>query len=730
MSLMDRFKGKIAGVNGPDINTIRGEADRLRDAGKFGEAAEAYARYLADNPDDFGIWVQRGNCLKDSDSYAAAKMAYERAVELNPTDDDVYLQIGHLMKKQNKNKEAAFYYKEALKANELNQNATNELRSLGFKTKNGASPLQDGVFLASLANFIDISDLLIFLSVHSRVTGIQRVQSCIVAEIIALHHRLGNFSAGNTVFCYCDQETQTFYAVSVNNIIDLLESVELSVESRVLIDDAIRAIYSAKVEIKPRKDDVYIILGAFWIGHDYTSSLLSLKRSGVKFGVYIYDLIPITHPQFVTESTRQAVIDKFADVMLLADFALTISEFVAVEVRHVMSAELDRQIPVIAVPLAHALPESASLADGEELDEEFIANLPPEFVLCVCTLEGRKNHLILLQTWLSLNRKYGSRTPTLILVGKWGWKIEEFSAQLSASRNADGKIIILGNLSDKELDYLYRNCLFTVFPSFVEGWGLPVGESLAYGKPCIASNTSSIPEVGGDFCRYFSPYDPVGALTAIEETLLDREALRAWTERVAKEFEPRTWRDVAVNFLEKMDSAVLQMPKHSIRATILQPGKIVQIRSSEIGGVSGAWRGRAVRFICAANWRQPESWGSWSSKRTAILSFGTTLNPGTVARVLMQLRLPPPQQRDNLVIRISNQAVTVFFDNGNPKWIAAEGLVDETGVLTIELERLGRIEQLDPNRPIFHGISAICYHEKNDIAARLDLLESIVVFGN
>lgn len=62
--------------------------------------------------------------------------------------------------------------------------------------------------------------------------------------------------------------------------------------------------------------------------------------------------------------------------------------------------------------------------------------------------------------------------------------------QLESTSYLNGTIKILHDLSDWELAELYRSAMFTVFPSFEEGWGLPVGESLIFGRPCIASNTS------------------------------------------------------------------------------------------------------------------------------------------------------------------------------------------------------------------------------------------------
>jgi glycosyltransferase involved in cell wall biosynthesis len=65
----------------------------------------------------------------------------------------------------------------------------------------------------------------------------------------------------------------------------------------------------------------------------------------------------------------------------------------------------------------------------------------------------------------------------------------------------------LHDVTDAELDLLYRKCMFTTFPSFAEGWGLPVGESLAHGKITICSPVGGIPEVGGELLDYIDPYN-------------------------------------------------------------------------------------------------------------------------------------------------------------------------------------------------------------------------------
>ncbi len=86
--------------------------------------------------------------------------------------------------------------------------------------------------------------------------------------------------------------------------------------------------------------------------------------------------------------------------------------------------------------------------------------------------------------------------------------IDETYWLLRKDSTIENKIIILENTSDEQLAWLYQYSLFTVMPSIYEGWGLPVAESLNYGKVCISSNTSSMPEIASsEIVTFVSPYN-------------------------------------------------------------------------------------------------------------------------------------------------------------------------------------------------------------------------------
>ena len=119
--------------------------------------------------------------------------------------------------------------------------------------------------------------------------------------------------------------------------------------------------------------------------------------------------------------------------------------------------------------------------------------LPITYVLCVSTLELRKNHRLLLAVWRRLLARVRREQRSPAGVGWTGRLL--YLGQPAASKRAvglqlpNGKIVLMSDLADEELAEVYRRCLFTVFPSLYEGWGMPVAESLAQGKFGVASKS-------------------------------------------------------------------------------------------------------------------------------------------------------------------------------------------------------------------------------------------------
>jgi len=531
----------------------RDEGARLHGTGRCDEAANIYGKYLALKPADFTVWLDRGDCLTDIGAFDRAIIAYEEAALLKPNDAGVYRRIGDMKKILGWPRTALEYYRRSFRLDPTSQYVLRQL-SEPTERRSSRSPLDEPRFAGRPAVMLDISDLLQFLTYHRHVTGIQRVQMALLVEALDPTSEETAAAAEHMVFCWRHSEEQTLCAIARSDLRELLETFSSRLESRRPFHEVLKRIYGRWIEVRPRPGDVFVVVGAFWVSKNYGITLRLLKRNAVRIAVLIHDLIPFTHPQYVHPATREEVVKQFDGVMSVMDFVLTTTQFVAGQVRTTLQARLGRSVPMFLAPLAHTLPAKT----GEVRDEPggaFRARLPAEYVLCVGTLEARKNHLALLETWIALDRKHAGRIPALVLVGKWGWMVDGLRERLEATGYVNGRVIVFNALSDVEMEHAYRNCLFTVFPSFVEGWGLPVGESLASGKPCITSGVSSLPEVGGEFCRYIDPHDRSSLFEAIESTLLDRKGLAEWAAMIQRDFKARTWPEMAQIFMGRVIQA-------------------------------------------------------------------------------------------------------------------------------------------------------------------------------
>lgn len=130
-------------------------------------------------------------------------------------------------------------------------------------------------------------------------------------------------------------------------------------------------------------------------------------------------------------------------------------------------------------------------------------NLPDEYLLFVSTLEPRKNILRILKSYQLLCGRI-ENVPNLVMAGKKGWGTEEFFAFLE-KMDQKSKIILPGHIDPRDLPALYQGALLSLFPSLYEGFGLTVLEAMASGLPVIASDTSSLPEVGEKAVLYVDP---------------------------------------------------------------------------------------------------------------------------------------------------------------------------------------------------------------------------------
>lgn len=282
--------------------------------------------------------------------------------------------------------------------------------------------------------------------------------------------------------------------------------------------------------------DLLLSLGGSWSNPAFAANAARLKqRFGLRFGLLIHDILPLSHPDLVAPAQIPGFRSWFTDVAPLVDIAMSPSKATAVAAEAWASQEGLSLPPVSVIPFGDGFGEPPRMQPARR-----------DCVVYVSTVEVRKNHMLLFRIWRRLLERHPREAvPDLVFAGKFGWMVDDLRKELAATGNLGGKIVTARNLTDGELSALYRRSLFTVFPSLAEGWGLPIAESLRHGRFCIASNATSIPEVGGDFVDYHAPHDEEAAFAMIERAIFDGEYLAARESRIATSFVPRAWADTA-----------------------------------------------------------------------------------------------------------------------------------------------------------------------------------------
>ena len=188
-----------------------------------------------------------------------------------------------------------------------------------------------------------------------------------------------------------------------------------------------------------------------------------------------------------------------------------------------------------------------------------------EYILSLCSIQPRKNLVRLIEAYSLLRQSRSEvKLPQLVLAGKRGWlDSETFSA---AQRNeCGGDILFTGYIAGQDLPALYSGAVCFVYPSYFEGFGLPILEAMQCGASVIAGNRTSIPELVADAGLLFDPFDANALVAALKRTIDDdqyRAALRAKGLKRAGEFSWKTTARLTLKAYEKAFQAFRH--KHTV----------------------------------------------------------------------------------------------------------------------------------------------------------------------
>lgn len=310
----------------------------------------------------------------------------------------------------------------------------------------------------------------------------------------------------------------------------------------------------------PGAGDVVLALGALWAESGKPGAarrereLHAARAAGARIVVMVHDLIPYLFPEFVPRPQDRVFVEALDRAVDFADILVTNSQATARDLEAFVQARRGTRPTIAVVRLTQSFPAPRARSEDirREVTRHIAANAALPFVLAVGSVDTRKNFPALARVWRALGNEIGPSMPRLIIAGRRSWNSQSFLDQLKRTGGFGGLVQLVEDATDLDLEYLYRRCLFTVLPSLYEGWGLPIGESLWFGKLCVASNASSMPEVGGDLADYFDPYDLDAMAAALRRPIVD-PAYRSAREREIAAAPLRDWSAAAADLVAAID---------------------------------------------------------------------------------------------------------------------------------------------------------------------------------
>ncbi len=607
--------------------------------------------------------------------------------------------------------------------------STIEAKLAEDKTANGACK-------ATAALVFDASDLIGYYR-HARLpTGIQRVQ------IETITRALRAEDGRNVRVCCFIDGREDWLEVAPDTFLHL---ADLSVQS----DDRTEREWIAalnRMYLELRISDPFVFpqnavlvnLGTSWWLQNYFLYIRHAKAMyNIRYIPLVYDLIPVRTPEHCIKGLTQDFISWLIGIFLHADFYLTISEAtrqdllaMATTLGHEVDPTSVRVIPLDAdfrKPLTHG-------ASQDELSVWRLDRRP--YVLLVSTVESRKGHLTAFDAWTKLIQRNGIKNvPMLVCVGKRGWLSDAIYNRLSLNAELQSRVLMLQGLSDGTLDLLYKRCLFTIYPSLYEGWGLPVTESLCYGKVPLISNSSSLPEAGGSFAVYFESGSSDQLADKLEHLISDDTARQQLEKAIREEFVPRSWYDIALQIYGNVDEwAASGRPIMGVEPPEVALGRYYPMdRNVE----TRIWRGlgSAEIFRTGLGWWWPEAHGCWTHQEGGVLELTLPATKDT-SRVYLFLQGIPEQ---DTIFTITDLDSHFEIEGGVPalarKWVFFD--VPSNGMerrrLRLRLRGYSSIMistsvgESKRERPIYVGWAGLFVAEVDDAVSRANFIEAITL---
>ncbi len=242
-----------------------------------------------------------------------------------------------------------------------------------------------------------------------------------------------------------------------------------------------------------------------------------IQKSGAKSVVTIHDLIFLRFPQFFSKIDNQIYLRKFKKACVRADRIIAVSEQTKHDIVNFFQIEPEK-ITVSYQGCGRQFWESVSEIKKDEVRQKY--NLPESFVLNVGTIEPRKNLYNLIYSLV-----YAKHDAKVVAIGR---PVKKYMAELQTlikKKGLEDRVIFLHGVPNEDLPAIYQQASLFAYPSFFEGFGIPIVEAMVSGIPVITSKGSCFPETGGNAALYINPNNPE-EIAILSDQVLSNSDLR------------------------------------------------------------------------------------------------------------------------------------------------------------------------------------------------------------
>lgn len=314
--------------------------------------------------------------------------------------------------------------------------------------------------------------------------------------------------------------------------------------------------------------DILLLADSTWSRTDVWPAVAEFRTLGGRVVMIVYDLIPISHPEFHNRAIVTAFSRWIQESVALVDYYACISRNTEMELARYLQ---NQSVASAAGPpsasgyfhlgsdldLAHALGEPSP-------DVQDIVASSAAIFLAVGSLEPRKNLSFVLDAFERVWER--DSQARLVIVGHNSWKVDELIERIQQHPLRGTSLFWLRDASDTDLEHLYRKATALVFASLIEGFGLPLVEAMQRGLPVICSDIPVLREIADGKATFFSLDNP-NELTRVLFAAIDEHATSEWPKRVTHSW--LSWRESTDTLLRNICTQLL--PKSMKNDTASSP---------------------------------------------------------------------------------------------------------------------------------------------------------------